>query len=378
MRCNSPLPSTNPSSRLIRYHSSRVTFALVTFTTMTSSGTPFRASLLLTLLGITRCTALTQLYCSTENTGSEYTPMQSDYQSNGRCFTNCQSQYAFAVVQYKSCWCSNYIPAEQSDVSNCSQNCPGYPQEQCGNENTGYYGYVALSIAPAGTAGASSSSSSPTTSSTPSQTSSSTTTPAPSLVTNTQVVTISGAVVTQTVTSTPKPAATSGSVQEIPTAKSSNNTAAIVGGVVGGLAGLLLIAALLFFLWRRHDNERMSNARKLDRNASVLSKAGLLAAGRNKDPEKSMEETNYGSQRHSAMYNEASGSPISAPGATYDRSGSLARSNSRPLVYDQRLNPAALMENWQMNGSRSSVNTMQDQRDYSRPLGITNPDVHDG
>jgi cell wall integrity and stress response component len=84
------------------------------------------------------------------------------YQSNGACYDQC-SGYAFAVVQYQDCWCSNYIPADQQSTSNCSQDCPGYPQEQCGNKNSGLYGYIAVaSNQPSGTAGASSSSASST------------------------------------------------------------------------------------------------------------------------------------------------------------------------------------------------------------------------
>jgi len=47
------------------------------------------------------------------------------------------------------------------------------------------------------------------------------------------------------------------------------------------------------------------------------------------------------------------------------------RRASRPFVYDQRLNPSALFANHD-NGSRVS---MQDQQDYSRPLGVANPDT---
>ncbi|KAF2150694.1 WSC-domain-containing protein [Myriangium duriaei CBS 260.36] len=388
------------------------------------------ATLLLSLLAATRSAALSQEYCATDNTGSSSSSHSSIYMSNGLCSTTC-SGYAFAIVQYKNCWCSNYAPGDQVDVSSCNQNCPGYPQEQCGNQNAGYFGYVALNNAPSGTAAgsaattssssitttqSSTTSASPKTSSTtttpspvtetatatevvtPSSTTSNppvtvtstvtkapttseapTTTPSttatPTMVTNTQVVTISGAVVTQTVTSLPQPQSTAGSVQESPTTqKSKSNTGAIVGGVVGGLAALLLLFALLFFFLRRRKNQTPTTARKLDRNASILSKAGLLGAGHARDPEKSMDEPNYGAQRHSVLYNDPEGSPISSPEGVYDRSSSFGRRNSKPLVYDQRLNPAALMENWQHNGSRSSINTMQDQRDYSRPLGITNPD----
>lgn len=78
------------------------------------------------------------------------------YNSNGACQTQCQGQYAFAIVQWQSCWCSNYVPADQTSTGDCSQQCPGYPDESCGSEDDGLYGYIALNRAPSGTMGASS------------------------------------------------------------------------------------------------------------------------------------------------------------------------------------------------------------------------------
>ena len=62
--------------------------------------------------------------------------------------------------------------------------------------------------------------------------------------------------------------------------------------------------------------------------------------------------------------------PSSPLGSSHD--GSNSRRHSKPLVYDQRLNPSALFANQEANGSRVSI---QDQQDYSRPLGVTNPDL---
>lgn len=81
------------------------------------------------------------------------------YQSNGACQTTCNG-YAFAVVQAQSCWCSNYAPADTTSTSDCSESCPGYPDENCGSTSSGLFGYVALGKAPSGTTGASPSTSS--------------------------------------------------------------------------------------------------------------------------------------------------------------------------------------------------------------------------
>ncbi|KAM0716537.1 hypothetical protein Q7P37_007982 [Cladosporium fusiforme] len=99
-----------------------------------------------------------QEYCSNQNTGSDYSPNTDRYNSFQACSENCGSDYAFAVVQWQSCWCSDYIPADQGDTSDCNQDCPGYPDNKCGNEDSGLYGYIALGKTPSGTAGGGSSS----------------------------------------------------------------------------------------------------------------------------------------------------------------------------------------------------------------------------
>ena len=82
------------------------------------------------------------------------------FQTVGLCFNFCVGNYAFAVLNYQSCWCSNWAPAESTDVdvSECNIPCPGYPFEFCGGDNN-LFGYVALGMNPSGTstpAGASS------------------------------------------------------------------------------------------------------------------------------------------------------------------------------------------------------------------------------
>ena len=86
--------------------------------------------------------------------------VQNNFQSNGACQTTCTG-YAFAVVQYQSCWCSDYVPAATTSTSSCSVACPGYPYENCGDESAGLFGYVALGPAPSGTQGSASSAEDP-------------------------------------------------------------------------------------------------------------------------------------------------------------------------------------------------------------------------
>ncbi|EME84190.1 uncharacterized protein MYCFIDRAFT_214645 [Pseudocercospora fijiensis CIRAD86] len=362
--------------------------------------------------------ALSQTYCSSQNTADDSTYVSDIYQSNGLCYDTCKASYAFAVVQYQSCWCSNYIPADQESIGSCNQDCPGYPSEKCGNQESGLYGYVALPNKPSGTAGASSASSiksskqtstvsisitvtpspevsvsyvtrTPTTSSITSSTTSSTTTEtAAAVVPVTSVIrtVISGAIVTQTVTSTP--VAAGGANQESEKLHLHRNDSlsggAIAGIVIGVLAALALLGLGAFLLWRRkrrQDGEESGNgnAKNLGRNVSVLSKAGLLARNNTRpsmgerDHDDNIYQTGQNSVRHSMMFGPGAAegvSPVSPLGSSDGSSHS--RRMSKPMVYDQRLNPSALFANQEANGSRIS---MQDAQDYTRPLGVVNPDV---
>lgn len=92
---------------------------------------------------------------------------QSIYQTNGLCHDFCIDEYAFAITQGNSCWCSNYVPSKstQDDVAACDSPCPAWPDEMCGGDNL--FGYVSLiNIQPSGTQGPSSSSSTSTSTST--------------------------------------------------------------------------------------------------------------------------------------------------------------------------------------------------------------------
>lgn len=194
---------------------------------------------------------------------------------------------------------------------------------------------------------------------------------------STRVVTVSGGPVTQTVTSTAVVTPGAGSLNDTEQKGVSGGT--VAGAVIGSVAGVALLLAGAFFLWRRKQTEASdpesprsgsssgSARRRMERNTSVLSKTGLLSSmGAGADTEKFHDDSANGHKYH--------GSESTAPIPT---SPDGSRRNSRPLVYDQRLNPAALMQHWEMNGSRASIGTMQDQRDYSRPLGVTNPDPVD-
>jgi hypothetical protein len=74
--------------------------------------------------------------------------------TNGYCQTHCMQEYAFAITQYQSCWCSNYAPAKSTEVDDdrCSTICPAWKEERCGGP--GVFAYIVLAnIAPSGTRG---------------------------------------------------------------------------------------------------------------------------------------------------------------------------------------------------------------------------------
>jgi len=146
--------------------------------------------------------------------------------------------------------------------------------------------------------------------------------------------------------------------------KSSTSGGAIAGIVIGSLVGAVLIAAALFwfFFYRKRQvdktNDSEAAANPPQRNTSTMSKTGLL---KTEKPAYPPVITNI---RRSSTHALDQTDSISSP--------SSDRRNSRPLFYDQRLNPSALMD--LDNGSHASIITIEDNRDYTRTLNIRNPD----
>lgn len=75
------------------------------------------------------------------------------FQSNGHCQDTCKGQYAYGIIQGKNCFCSNFAPYEQVDISRCNSDCPGFPSEKCGNQAQSLFGYYRLDMSPSGTLG---------------------------------------------------------------------------------------------------------------------------------------------------------------------------------------------------------------------------------
>ncbi|GME40959.1 hypothetical protein GTA08_BOTSDO00544 [Neofusicoccum parvum] len=307
----------------------------------------------------TRVNALTQTYCSTQNTGTDNLQDTYTYQSLGHCHDECNSDYAFAIVQGKNCWCSNYMPADTQDVSDCDTTCPGYGYENCGNSDDNLYGYLKLDLAASGTQGAASASS-----------------------TSTKAQT--------TTVSLQRAQALHFDFSHVHDRVRLNIFHR--GGyyliilkllrrfiiiiifypcyiphypVIGGLAGLALIAGAVVWalmLMRRKQEQQARDAESANggvtpqRNVSTLSRTGLLRSG----------EKDY----------TATLPPINTTRQSSDPSDTITpiseRRNSRPLFHDQRLNPEQFMS--LDNGSHASIISIEDNRDYTRTLNVRNPD----
>ncbi|KAL1970968.1 hypothetical protein VTN77DRAFT_2802 [Rasamsonia byssochlamydoides] len=297
--------------------------------------------------------AVTISYCSSENTGFSFSPQSSIFQSNGLCQQTCSADYVFAIILGEQCWCSNYVPAETTSVSDCDSPCPGYPSDTCGNTDKNLFGYIHLSSrVPSGTTSApgvqSTQSSAPTTTSASSDSTTAPTTTAPPTTTPiVSVQTVAGQPVTITVldpgsTSTPTAASHS---------DSSLSGGAIAGIVIGSLFGVGALVALGIWLWfftRRRDPRTAASP---DLQNTLLdnrrqSKASQMSLMRNffspSDQEKSSGSPDYVSP---------------APAATFT---------------DSRMKKDAVLY---PHGSRHSTISLRDDQDYSRPvLRLTNPD----
>ncbi|KAL2065540.1 hypothetical protein VTL71DRAFT_3210 [Oculimacula yallundae] len=337
------------------------------------------AVFLFALLQSTVTAQYDQPYCSTANTAA--TPRnESIYQSNSLCFEFCNGQkpllqpkkYALAVVQYQSCWCTDFAPA--STTTGCDMTCPGWEFELCGNTSPSLYGYIKLPAAISGTQGASAPTSTsasqepdPTTTTsrrtTSSSSTSSTWTPTPV----TSLETVTGQVRTVTVTPTvpPNAQATNPLTQEGKDGGGGLGTGGAVGLTIGLVALVALVGAAVFFFYRKRRRDQ-AGADDLSRRGSS---AGFGAAA---VPSRTMSE-------NSRYVLGTDGRRVVE---TWEPGETAEVRRSRLIPVDQRLDPFSPVYQRGDNKSRESVNTIRDDHDYSRRMvtggnGIlraTNPD----
>ncbi|KAK8080589.1 Carbohydrate-binding WSC [Apiospora hydei] len=236
------------------------------------------------------------------------------------------------------------------------QKCSGYPDDTCGGD--GLWGYMMLGKDPSGTQGANKPSPPQTTTAQPSadpspdpKTEEPLPKPSPSMLVST--VTKDGSVSVATVTVYPPPVSTSANTKETPKVDPGSSkgmsTGAAVGVAVGVIGFLVIIGAIgAFFLLRR--KRRAQNQALLERQNSVRgSSAGMMST------------------------------PRTEMASTWD-GDSMNRRNSRLMPHDPRMDPYATNIYGRFdNKSHESINTLRDDRDYSRRvLRTTNPDPTDG
>lgn len=348
---------------------------------------PLKALLgLLSLASAVSAASIDMTYCASLLTTSS-SANSSNFQSDGLCYNFCNGDYAFAIVQEKNCWCSDYAPdtGDRVDTSECNIDCPGYPDDTCGG--SGLYGYMQLGKAAAGTSGGSKSTTaaatsttqdtvtqtvqntvtvdtttSPTTqTSTTSKISDSTgttvgkatsTTPSTTASPSTYVSTITqgGSVQLQTVTVMPTAAYTSdSSTANVSSGQKGLSTGAAVGIAVGVLGFVVLGIAVGFFFWfrRKRRNQLPEGSMLEHQNSFRGSSAGMMGTPR--------------TEMASVWESEAQ---------------SVGRRSSRLMPHDPRMDPyAANIYGRFDNKSRESINTLRDDQDYSRRvLRTTNPD----
>ncbi|KAK8161707.1 hypothetical protein IWX90DRAFT_278057 [Phyllosticta citrichinensis] len=383
--------------------------------------------LLLLALFLGQARGLSQTYCSGQNTGASNFQDTFTFQSNGHCYNECKEKFAFAIVQGKNCWCSNYAPSDQEDPTKCDTTCPGYGYENCGNSDDNLYGYIradtpisgtvaastaaktsdqssatfvppttrvdtktvavdhtvsklitvipspsftSTSTTPSSTqtsesSGESTSSAATTESSAKSESTLSTSVKFSSAVTSVTVVTQGGNVITQTVTSVP--GANSTSAGSRPASKNSVSGGQVAGAVVGGLAGVALIVGIAtWILLRRRNAQNAGRDENGDGNHPPQRNVSTLSrTGLLKSAERDYSTTLPPiNTRHSS--NDPSGTETMTPMSERDRR------NSRPVFLDPRLNPYPYhVDN---NNSHISIVSIEDNRDYTRTLNVRNPD----
>ncbi|KAI1342362.1 hypothetical protein F5Y15DRAFT_372430 [Xylariaceae sp. FL0016] len=318
-------------------------------------------------------------YCASLNTAST-SANSSIFQSDGLCTQFC-SDFAFAIVQDSNCWCSNYVPDsdDQVDTGECDTQCPGYPSDTCGGD--GLYGYMQLDVNPSGTSGGSTPSSTtqepttatvqdtvtiattvkPSTTSESSESSDTTTAKATTSVVTTPTVSVAtvtagGTISLQTVTVMPtvtadpsSTAETDASTSDMSSSSHGLSTGAAVGVAVGVLGALVLIGAVAVFLWLRRKKQRQ---------------------------EQEMMDSPHGSVRGSSA--GMIGTPTTTMASVWDggEGMSMGRRSSRLMPHDPRMDPYGSNIYGRFdNKSHESINTLQDNHDYSRKvLRTTNPD----
>ncbi|KAK1836372.1 hypothetical protein QBC39DRAFT_85153 [Podospora conica] len=296
-------------------------------------------------------------YCSSVNTAN-MEPFVSDFQSQGRCFGNCTDMgAALAIVQWKACWCADYIPnkSDQKSVSNCKDPCPGYPDDYCGSRSSsgGNFGYMVLKKplgeAPAGVTNTRTSAVTsppsvepevdhrkPPTTRAPKDDGARPTFP------SVQTVTVGGTV--QTVTALPDPDPTGTGQSQLEKSENSGglSTGAMVGIVVGVLVVFAAAGVLLFFYCLKRKKAEGEKGFVASRRGSPSGSGGGEVS-----------EARFGD-----------GSTLGG----WEGSAANSHRRSHLMPVDPRAEFAKGVYARDHNKSQVSIGSLQDNFDYTRPI----------
>lgn len=300
-------------------------------------------------------------FCASINTAS-MSANHSIYQSDGLCYGFCLRQYALAVVQEDSCWCSNYVPDKSTQVSTdkCNFPCPGFPDDVCGGNEV--FGYMLLQKSPSGTLAAGT----PVSATNSPPTVGKTVGPDPTVST----VTADGTVKTVTIVPTIVISSSPNSAAISSGSGSGLSTGAAVGIAVGVIiSAATVVAGVACFFIKRKRKQREEAEGGLGASSQRGSASGMMGTPKTGE----ISENRY---------------VLGADGrnmAEAWESSTRGKRRSALMPVDPRLDPFAKgIYNRTENKSHDSVASLRDDHDYSRRiqepprvLRAINPDPDD-
>ncbi|EJT78083.1 hypothetical protein GGTG_03186 [Gaeumannomyces tritici R3-111a-1] len=284
-------------------------------------------------------------YCSNMNTAT--TPGNySDFQSQGLCQVFCKDRkFGLAIVKQNNCWCSSILPADEIQISTskCRNSCPGFPADVCGGDKA--FGYMRINSNPitATTAtGAEETSSAANTGTTRRTT---------ALV---ETVTVDGVIKTVTAPASPDGTDPSQANRSDGEGGGSGLGGGAIAGIVIGILAIFAIGGIAGFLVMRRRKAKAEEAYEGSESPRGGSGAAMAHVPRSPDG-----GDGFGGRPSGRR----------PTNATYGSDHSSGRRSSMLMPGDPRMNPSTgIYGQANLNKSHDSFLSMQDNRDYSRPV----------
>ncbi|KAL8348041.1 hypothetical protein RB601_002725 [Gaeumannomyces tritici] len=313
-------------------------------------------------------------YCSNMNTAT--TPGNySDFQSQGLCQVFCKDRkFGLAIVKQNNCWCSSILPADEIQISTskCRNSCPGFPADVCGGDKA--FGYMRINSNPitattaTGAEETSSEGRPPTTQQpsrvtvtvSPSSTSKSSTDTAANTGTTrrttalVETVTVDGVIKTVTAPASPDGTDPSQANRSDGEGGGSGLGGGAIAGIVIGILAIFAIGGIAGFLVMRRRKAKAEEAYEGSESPRGGSGAAMAHVPRSPDG-----GDGFGGRPSGRR----------PTNATYGSDHSSGRRSSMLMPGDPRMNPSTgIYGQANLNKSHDSFLSMQDNRDYSRPV----------